>query len=1071
MQLTDGGSIDVAGTIGGRQVIEYGEGQAMAKAALLPDGSDAVLKVVWWEPGRAPPDGARVRIKGRVKAFNGSLEIHAEETRVERTGGEGGLLASIAAFYLACVEAEAASTLRLRPGGKGHIVLSQAASPLHETLLIPEQSPHHRWFAARSAAVGETLLSGWPLVTGTDPDTRKGGFVSSPLLVSEVELGTSGDAWQLQNLGAGADLNPFALDLIGIKKEARDELAAAVAASVEVEESMTSAARSHAILHALRDEGVDGLDELDPEALEPAPDAEGIHNAGVVMTTSASARTMHNLVEDLEEIANYPELVAEGPASVLLGQTPAPNVPLPEPHPSIALSSLRQDQAVHSAMANDFTVVTGPPGTGKSQVLVNVVAAAVARGETVLLASKNNRAVDVVVDRLRSASPGSIVVRTGSAGRRNEVADYIANALSSSPPGSDPAGARQAWTAARKSLSQLYGSLHKRQRLRAELNDREARVKEILDRLPPGTCTQMDLPRLETALTEARKALDSFGDPLWLLGRWQRHRTRLDDARKALLRVGDFLGTSRADLEACLASIPDRPKRSLAPRKAFQPVEHIARDLQDFAACKREIQEFRTRLAALPPKHELEDRLNELREERLDAGARLLAARWAELRHENPEARTAALQLAEFIERMSSRAKGARKQVFQAIPKALPALPVWAVTNLSARTNLPLKAGLFDLVVIDEASQCDIASALPLLVRGKRALIVGDQKQLIHIASLSRGRERTIAGRFGLSDSQIGEFSYAGRSCFALASSRVSATPIFLDLHFRSHPAIASFSNERFYGAKLELCSAAIPPEGLRPVEWIRVAGSSQAGPDGRSRVNAAEADRIVQAIVRGLPTYNGLGCDVGIVTPYGAQARLIEARLANALGKADLESLKVATAHRFQGDERDIMYFSPVIDRSMSERNIRFASDPNLVNVALTRARRRLIVVGDPDACLAHDNALRALANYAIRLGASGFDSPLELALHEALLKEGVAASTGVVVGQHRLDLAVERDNVRLGIECDGAAFHTDHDKDTSRDRAVESEGWAVIRFSGRELSRDLDACVNRIIERLASG
>ena len=209
---------------------------------------------------------------------------------------------------------------------------------------------------------------------------------------------------------------------------------------------------------------------------------------------------------------------------------------------------------------------------------------------------------------------------------------------------------------------------------------------------------------------------------------------------------------------------------------------------------------------------------------------------------------------------MSSRAKGARKQVFQAIPKALPALPVWAVTNLSARMNLPLKAGLFDVVVIDEASQCDIASALPLLVRGKRALIIGNQKQLIHIASLSRGRERTIAQRLGLSDEQIGEFSYADRSCFTLASSRDSASSICLHLHFRSHPAIASFSNEQFYGSKLELCSPAIPPDGLRPVGWIRVDGRSERGPNGRSRINEAEAHRIMQAIVRGLPTYNGLG-------------------------------------------------------------------------------------------------------------------------------------------------------------------------------------------------------------------
>lgn len=278
MQLNDGQTIDVTGTVGNRQVIKFGEGQTFAKAMLLPGGSDFPLKVVWWDSGRAPPDGARVRIKSRVKEFNGAPEIHAQETAVERTGATGSLLPSIAAFYLACVEAEAAITLCLRPGGKGHIV--PGSEPLHQTLRFPEQSPHHHWFEARRTSVGETLLSGWPLVVGTDPDTGKGGFVASPLLISEAELGTSDGVWQFQNLGAGADLNPLALDLLGIKREARDELAAAVASSVEVEDSMTSAARFHAILQALQEEGVDGLDDLDPTALDPPPDAKGIHNAG-----------------------------------------------------------------------------------------------------------------------------------------------------------------------------------------------------------------------------------------------------------------------------------------------------------------------------------------------------------------------------------------------------------------------------------------------------------------------------------------------------------------------------------------------------------------------------------------------------------------------------------------------------------------------------------------------------------------------------------------------------------------------------------------------------------------------
>ena len=373
-------------------------------------------------------------------------------------------------------------------------------------------------------------------------------------------------------------------------------------------------------------------------------------------------------------------------------------------------------------------------------------------------------------------------------------------------------------------------------------------------------------------------------------------------------------------------------------------------------------------------------------------------------------------------------------------------------------------------MAIDEASQCDVASALPLLVRGKRALIIGDRKQLIHITSLSHGREQVIARRWGLGDDQSEEFSYRDRSCFGLASARVQASPIFLDLHFRSHPAIAGLANKQFYGGRLEICSDASPPGGMRAVEWMRVSGRSARGPRGRSWINRDEAQTVAQEIAQALPTYKGLGCSVGVVTPYGAQAEMISGLLSGILASEDLESIKVATAHRFQGDEREIMYFSPVVDGSMPERQVRFAADPNLINVALTRACRRLVIVGDIEACLAHQTALRDLARYAARLEAGGFDSPLELNLYEALLKRGIATKTGIVVGRHRLDLAIEQDDIRLDVECDGAAFHVDREKDATRDRAIEAEGWKVMRFSGRQLSRDRVGCIEMIMKSITS-
>ena len=1068
MRLKSGQKIDCTGSVSDRHVFRPKSGQAFVKASLLVEGEEEQLPVVWWDAGRAPRDGARVRVQGTVRVYKNETEVHADETTVERKEPPDDPLAAIAGFYLGCVEAEAAGSLRLTPGSAAHIELADGASPLHGPIALPDNQATRRWCQLRKVAIGETLVSGWPLVVGADSDTRNRRPASSPLLITEVELHSGDDDdWRLERLGDGADLNPFALELLGLDRDEREALVTAVETSVEVDEAATPGDRAEAILRVLDDAGVDGLKDLKPLSLSPSSGSEGIHNSGVVMVTIGNVASIRRLVEDLEELVNTPDLMAEGPAAVLLGRAPAPEVPLPKPHPTIVLSSIRQDQAVHSAMENSFTVVTGPPGTGKSQVLVNVVAAAVAQGETVLFASKNNRAVDVVVDRLRLTSPHAVIVRAGNTGKRSEVAQYIAEALAASPRSVDSAGAQRGWRAVAEKQQDVYQVLHERARVEGELAELHAKLNEDLDRLPANAELDVDFAELDIALAAARVALDAFGKRLWLFGRWRRHLRRLERAREVLGRLGQLMGLSRFEVEECLSSVAERPRRSLAPRRDFRAIEDVATDLRDVLECRNRIGEVETQLAKLPQKHELDDRLNELAKKRIDTGRALLDARWEELRSSDPAARTAASECADLIERVASKGRGLR-QAFGRIPDALPALPVWAVTNLSARTNLPLKAGLFDLVVIDEASQCDVASALPLLVRGKRALIIGDRKQLIHITSLSHGREQVIAGRWGLGDDQAEEFSYRDRSCFGLASTRVQASPIFLDLHFRSHPAIAGFANKQFYGGQLELCSDASPPGGMRAVEWVRVSGRSARGPRGRSWINRDEAQTVAREIARALPTYKGLGCSVGVVTPYGAQVEMISGLLSRMLASEDLESIKVATAHRFQGDERDVMYFSPVVDRSMPERQVRFAADPNLINVALTRARRRLVVIGDLDACLAHPTALRELARYAARLEANGFDSPLELDLHEALLKRGIAAETGIVVGRHRLDLAIKQDNIRLDIECDGAAFHVDRERDAARDQAIEAEGWKVMRFSGRQLSRDMEGCIEAIMDLL---
>ena len=101
------------------------------------------------------------------------------------------------------------------------------------------------------------------------------------------------------------------------------------------------------------------------------------------------------------------------------------------------------------------------------------------------------------------------------------------------------------------------------------------------------------------------------------------------------------------------------------------------------------------------------------------------------------------------------------------------------------------------------------------------------------------------------------------------------------------------------------------------------------------------------------------------------------------------------------------------------------------------------------------------------------GFDSGLELQLSKALLDEGLVPRTGVTVGGYRLDLAVESGGVRVDVECDGAPFHVDQERDRARDHAIRDAGWEVLRFSGREISRDASVCAHRVaraVDRLAA-
>ena len=155
------------------------------------------------------------------------------------------------------------------------------------------------------------------------------------------------------------------------------------------------------------------------------------------------------------------------------------------------------------------------------------------------------------------------------------------------------------------------------------------------------------------------------------------------------------------------------------------------------------------------------------------------------------------------------RARNSQRQLalFEDIDPArlLAAFPIWVVTLDELHRLLPLRPQLFDVMVMDEATQCDIASALPAFQRCKRAVVTGDARQLRHISFLSRVRETQLLQRAGLQAEEREAWSYRDNSVLDLVGLQLASQEavVFLDEHFRSRPALIRFSNELFYDCLL----------------------------------------------------------------------------------------------------------------------------------------------------------------------------------------------------------------------------------------------------------------------------
>ncbi len=286
-----------------------------------------------------------------------------------------------------------------------------------------------------------------------------------------------------------------------------------------------------------------------------------------------------------------------------------------------------------------------------------------------------------------------------------------------------------------------------------------------------------------------------------------------------------------------------------------------------------------------------------------------------------------------------------REQFFEQINAKLlrNIFPVWLARLDELANVLPFKKELFDLVVIDEATQSDVAKSLPALQRGKNAVIAGDPEQLRHLSFLSLSQMQQIATRNNLKNWSIDQLNFRKKSLLDFTSSAIESQSQvhFLNEHYRSHPSIIAFSNEHFYGGNLKIMTTKPSTFSESKVQLYPVHGRREKS--GINLVEAVKALHIIEGIIerdRSKPKKSKTS--IGILSPFNDQVKYIKKLIKE---KLPLKSIKnhrilIGTPHHFQGEERDEMILSFCVCNESHSAAFVHLNKSDVFNVSITRAK-----------------------------------------------------------------------------------------------------------------------------------
>ena len=425
------------------------------------------------------------------------------------------------------------------------------------------------------------------------------------------------------------------------------------------------------------------------------------------------------------------------------------------------------------------------------------------------------------------------------------------------------------------------------------------------------------------------------------------------------------------------------------------------------------------------------------------------------------------------------RVPGLRAEARRTLAKARNAVPVWIMPLARVAETFDPRTTRFDVVIVDEASQCDVMGLLPLYL-AERAVVVGDHEQ---VSPLAVGQEiakieHLIAQHLvGIPNNKL----YDGKlSLYDLARQSFGGLIRLLE-HFRCVPEIISFSNALSYRGEIKPLRD--PTTTLLTPSVISYCA---CGIRNLAKTNIEEARNVAALVHAAMEQPEYTDKTFGAVSLLGEEQAIEIERLVREISPAhQLAAAKFlcGTAAQFQGDERDVVFISMV--DSPEDGPLRMRQEDlyrQRFNVAASRAKDQLWVVHslDPLRDLKPGDLRRRLIEHAENPSAllkeelakeKRTESEFERLVLKRLLAAGFRVRPQWVVGHYRIDLVVESSRGRLAVECDGDRFHSIENvaDDMARQAVLERVGWRFVRIRGSQFFRDPDFAMNPVFERLS--